>query len=81
MGTDWSQDCCSITSLPGRHRAKLRVPPGPYTVDFHLAAVPPGKLAAEPVQHRPALPARCPQVRAPGPLAPLLLCSTQDMLG
>lgn len=47
---------------PGRHPMKLRTPPGPYAVDFHLAAFPPGKLAAEPVEHRPALPARCPQV-------------------
>lgn len=60
-------------------------PLGPYTVDFHLAMVPPDKLAAELVQHGPALPPCSPQVRVPRLLAPLLLtplllCSGQGML-
>lgn len=81
--------CCGL--VPGEwrrrqparspSRAKLRTRPGPYTVDFHLAAVPASKLAAEPVQHGPALPPRCLQARVPGLLAPLLLCSRQDTLG
>lgn len=57
----WSRESSSAASSPAAP-GQLRAPPGPYTVDFHLAAVPPGKLATEPVQHRPALPPRCPQV-------------------
>lgn len=36
--------------------------PSSYPIDFHLTVVPPCKLPAEPVQHRPALPPCCPQV-------------------
>lgn len=42
--------------------ARLCVHPAPYPIDFHLTAVLPCKLAAEPVQHRPALPPCRPQV-------------------
>lgn len=53
---------CQFTTAPGWEAlGKTEGPAGPYTVDFHLATVPPDKLAAELVQHGPALPPCSPQ--------------------